>query len=148
MDGVILPRGTFGDNGEMRPAGNTTFEVTFTFQEHADNNRGLGMDTGNARCDALVRAMADGRVVQRDSDPGNGALIVRIKHGDTGFSSGYAHMSSFRSGSARTSDAAIPSALSARQAQTPATSISTSRRATTSSTRGRGWNRIRRRIWR
>jgi hypothetical protein len=34
--------------------------------------------------------------VQRDSDPGNGALIVRIKHGDSGFSTGYAHMSSFR----------------------------------------------------
>jgi hypothetical protein len=42
VDGVILPRGTFGNNGETRPAGNTTFEVTFTFQEHADNNRGLG----------------------------------------------------------------------------------------------------------
>ena len=95
VDGVILPRGTFGDNGEMRPAGNTTFEVTFTFQEHADHNRGLGTDIGNARCDALVRAMADGRVVQRDSDPVNGALIVRIKHGESGFSSGYAHMSSF-----------------------------------------------------
>jgi murein DD-endopeptidase MepM/ murein hydrolase activator NlpD len=95
VDGVILPRGTFGNNGEMRPAGDTTFEVTFTFQEHADNNRGLGTDIGNARCDALVRAMADGKVVQREPDPGNGALIVRIKHGDSGFSSGYAHMSSF-----------------------------------------------------
>jgi len=95
VDGVILPRGTFGNNGEMRPAGNTIFEVTFTFQEHADHNRGLGTDIGNARCDAVVRAMADGKVVQRDSDPGNGALIVRIKHGDSGFSSGYAHMSSF-----------------------------------------------------
>jgi len=95
VDGVILPRGTFGDHGERRPAGNKTFEVTFTFREHADNDRGLGTDIGNARCDALVRAMAGGRVVQRELDPGNGALIVRIKHGDTGFSSGYAHMSSF-----------------------------------------------------
>jgi len=95
VDGVILPRGTFGNNGEMRPAGNTTFEVTFTFQEHEDHNRGLGTDIGNARCGAVVRTMADGRVVQRDSEPGNGALIVRIKHGDTGFSTGYAHMSSF-----------------------------------------------------
>ena len=98
VDGVILPRGTFGDHGERRPAGNKTFEVTFTFQEHADNNRGLGTDIGNARCDDLVRAMADGKVVQREPDPGNGALIVRIKHGDTGFSSGYAHMSSFSVG--------------------------------------------------
>ncbi|MEX0629266.1 MAG: M23 family metallopeptidase [Chloroflexota bacterium] len=95
VDGVILPRGTFGDHGERRPAGNTTFEVTFTFKEHADNNRGLGTDIGNARCDALVRAMADGTVVQRGPDPGNGALIVRIQHGNTGFSTGYAHMSSF-----------------------------------------------------
>jgi len=95
VDGPILPRGTFGNNGETRPPGNTTFEVTFTFQEHADNNRGLGTDIGNARCDAVVRAMADGKVVQREPDPGNGALIVRIKHGDSGFSSGYAHMSSF-----------------------------------------------------
>jgi len=95
VEGVILPRGTFGDHGERRPAGDKTFEVTFTFKEHADNNRGLGTDIGNARCDALVLAMADGRVVQRKPDPGNGALIVRIQHGDTGFSSGYAHMSSF-----------------------------------------------------
>lgn len=98
VDGVILPRGTFGNNGETRPTGNTTFEVTFTFREHADNNRGLGTDIGNARCDALVLAMADGKVVQREPDPGNGALIVRIRHGDTGFSSGYAHMSSFSVG--------------------------------------------------
>jgi len=98
VEGVILPRGTFGNDGETRPAGNTTFEVTFTFREHADNKRGLGTDIGNARCGALVLAMADGRVVQREPDPGNGALIVRIKHGDTGFSSGYAHMSSFSVG--------------------------------------------------
>ena len=95
VEGAILPRGTFGNHGETRPPGNTTFEVTFTFREHADNNRGLGTDIGNARCGALVRAMADGTVVQREPDPGNGALIVRIQHGNTGFSSGYAHMSSF-----------------------------------------------------
>jgi len=73
-----------------------SFRVTKTFAQHAAD--GLGTDVGNGRCGAPVLAVADGEVVERRTDPANGALIIRIKHGDTGFSSGYAHMASFSVG--------------------------------------------------
>jgi len=74
-----------------------SFIVTKTFAQHEPG--GLGMDIGNGACTGLVRAMADGKVVERQDPPNpNAPKIVRIKHGDTGFSTGYAHMSSISVG--------------------------------------------------
>lgn len=60
--GLILPRGTFGPDGALRPTGDTRFVVTSTFAEHVASGRGPGVDIGNARCGAPLIAQCNGRV--------------------------------------------------------------------------------------
>jgi len=98
---LILPRGTFGLNGEKRPAGDDRFEITSTFAEHIASGRGPGIDIGNARCGYPVLAMADGVITfagQLSTGIGM-ANVVRVWHpglsqffGGKRVESGYAHL--------------------------------------------------------
>jgi len=69
------------------------FIVTSTLAEHRISGRPLGTDFGNGSCGAPIYAMEAGRVSRWVED--TGALVIRIKHGNTGWSTGYAHMSLF-----------------------------------------------------
>lgn len=71
--------------------GTPVFRVTSTFADHVASGRGTGIDFGNGRCGDPVLACADGVVKQVFKDPGNGAIIVRIDHGN-GYVTGYAHL--------------------------------------------------------
>lgn len=71
--------------------GSPTFRVTDTFQGHVQSGRGTGIDFGNGRCGDPVYSAAAGTIAQVLKDPGNGAIIVRIDHGN-GYVTGYAHL--------------------------------------------------------
>lgn len=72
--------------------------------QHMAVGQGKGTDFGNTRCGAPVLAMAAGTVYSRYIQPkhnpplvGDGSLIIRLRHIE-GWTTGYAHMSSFAAG--------------------------------------------------
>jgi murein DD-endopeptidase MepM/ murein hydrolase activator NlpD len=75
--------------------GTPTFRVTSTFADHVASGRGHGVDIGNGRCGDQVFAMEAGVVSANFRDPGNGAVIVRVRHAGAlaAYESGYAHLS-------------------------------------------------------
>lgn len=86
--------------GVIRPPGSALqvgrFRVTQTFQQHLANGLAPGVDISNGREGDPVLAMEAGNVSAVFIDPGNQALIVRIRHTGalSAFETGYAHLAS------------------------------------------------------
>jgi murein DD-endopeptidase MepM/ murein hydrolase activator NlpD len=85
---------------KSEPWDRTSFRVTATFQDHKSRVPPVsGIDFGNGRQGADVYAAAKGVVIQTFKDLGNGALIVRVDHGNLiggkKTVTGYAHVATF-----------------------------------------------------